>query len=281
MADAQETAAAPEGDAPSAEEQAFEAGLKGEEPAAPEGGDKPAEDAKKDETEGDGEDKPATDETKADDNPDAGKDGEGEEDNQDEDPESQRKATARQGYAERKATREAVTSLLDTVAKPQSEQDLIDNQGLDPADARLEVFKQEQQRKEAIQELTDLNTGIKSDAQNVVRDFPMFDANSKDFDEKLTEEVDQLWKEAADFKTDQSGQIVLQARIPMYKFYAAFAGAKSEGFKSGQKAGEAAGQKAAEKMFASAETPAATKETVPAADGMTEEDWLFLKGLTG
>lgn len=198
---------------------------------------------------------------------------EGEED--DDDSDSDPKERNRRGFAERQKVRADVTATLDKIAKPQTAEELIESKGLEPAEAEVEALRQEMQRNQTIQEITELNNGLHADAENVIRDFPVFDAGSDDYDGKFAERVDALWKEAADYKTNESGDVVLQARIPIYKFYQTFADARD----AGVAVGEARGQKVAEKELAAVETPAASKPAAP-ADKMSADERAFLKGLT-
>lgn len=191
------------------------------------------------------------------------------------------KAINRQGYAQRRQIREEVTA---TLAPPQSVDDLIEKQGLDPTDAKIEAINQERLRDKAVAEITELNTGLRSEARDVARDFPIFSekmpdgTDNPDYDAKFAETADELWRQSADYKTDESGKVVLQAKTPIYPFYAALAKVRAEGIEIG----ETRGQKAAEKMLASSEQPAAvnTKRTDTLTTAEKEED-LLVKGLTG
>lgn len=178
---------------------------------------------------------------------------------------------AKQSFQERSRLRGEVASTLDSIGKPQTTEDLV-AQGVDPALAEVEALKQDIQRKEVINYVADLNSSLNVDANNLVRDFPVFDPESSEYDEKFSTKVENLYK-ARGFKTDPSGKFVIEAG-PLYEFYAAFAEARG----TGAKAGVVSGQKAAEKMLAAADTPSSA---APAASGNSGDENPFLKGLKG
>jgi hypothetical protein len=179
---------------------------------------------------------------------------------------------AKNSFQERARLRSDVAQTLDSIAKPQTTEDLV-AQGVDPALAEVEALKQDLNRKEVINYVADLNASLNSDASNLMRDYPVFKADSPEYDEQFDKEVEGLYKRMGGFKTDPSGRFVIQA-APLYDFYAAFAKARG----SGAKAGVVKGQKAAEKMLAAADTP--SSGSPQAASGSTDEN-PFLKGLKG
>lgn len=176
----------------------------------------------------------------------------------------------RKGYAERQAVRRQVTQLVDNSAEPFTAADLIE-QGVDPALAEIEALKADIQRKEVIQNITELNTGLVGDATQVVRDFPVFDEKSKEYDPSFAKEVEDLYKEASQLVTDPNSGLVLQANVPLYKFYQA--AAKWRG--AGAVQATARGQKAAERQLAAADPGPSSSAT------KSQPDDPFLRGLTG
>jgi len=176
----------------------------------------------------------------------------------------------RRGYAERTKLKSQVSEALAPQLQQQTAEQLVE-QGVDPALAEIEALKQDIEHERFINQVTELNSGLNTDANNVMRDFPVFDEKSKQYDAAFTEKVEKLYKEAAGFKLDPTGQFVLSANLSLYDFYQQMAEFRG----SGVKQGAVEGQKAAEKMLASAESPTST------APAGKEEDDPFLAGLTG
>lgn len=84
------------------------------------------------------------------------------------------------------------------------------------------------------------------EATKALSDFPMFDADSKDYNPTLAAQADQIL--GANLVTDAQGQIV-GSRISPYQLYKTIADANREG----QTRGQASAQRATEKMLANAD----------------------------
>jgi len=182
---------------------------------------------------------------------------------------------ARRGYADRHRMKEKVTQALATQPEytPQTAEEL-EAEGKDPALAQVEALRQSVELDRIVNQLTELNATVNSDANAVLRDFPIFDPQSKDYDKQFTESVANLYMEISNFQVDEKNGIIVNASYPLYKFYEAFAGARS----SGMKLAAVEGQKAAEQQLSASETPSSEGE---ATKPTKEDSDPFLAGLMG
>lgn len=179
----------------------------------------------------------------------------------------------RRGFADRTRIKNDVTRDIGPQVPTQTAEELV-GEGMDPAMAEVEALRQEVQRDKVISSITELNSSLNTDANQILRDFPVFDENNKkDYDGKFAKDVEAQYKKYSGYTTDQTGAYVLNANFPLYEFYAWAAGLRG----SGTKAGAVQGQKQAEQMIAAAETPASTG---PVEKPTTDDD-NFLKGLKG
>lgn len=188
------------------------------------------------------------------------------------------KEVAQRGYAERRQLKEKVTKGLADRPEyiPQSAEEL-EEAGMDPALAGIEALRQEVRRDQIINELTELNASVNTDANGVLREFPVYDPNSKDYDEKFAKDVEQLYRKYANFEMDPTGSYITRADIPLGEFFR-FA-AQSRG--TGSQQAEIQGQKAAEKMLAATDEPSSAPETTTKSGSDSGEDDLWLAGLRG
>lgn len=171
---------------------------------------------------------------------------------------------AQREYQERQRTKSNVAQQLDSSFGPKTEEELVE-EGMQPADAKLEAFKQEMAYKEQRAQVAELNAGMQSDAVNVMHDFPIFDPNSKSFDKDFTEMVNQQYKVAArvqttevmDPRTNQASQIVTNAEVPLYDFYQQMANIYGRGTSKGAEQGQAEMQQ----MLSRTENPGGSSST--------------------
>lgn len=185
----------------------------------------------------------------------------------------------RRGFAERQALKGSVTTELDKLIVPTNAKELVENKGMDPVEAEIEAMRLDMQRRDNIANLTELNAGIQTDADNVTEEFPIFDEASPDYDKEFTEKTRALWQKAANYTTaKENPNVAIRADLPLYEFFAFAAEARNAGSKAGEARGEAKGQKAAEKMLSEADIEPSGSQNEPL---IPDEDALFLKGLTG
>lgn len=144
----------------------------------------------------------------------------------------------------------------------------IQDKGLTPEQARIEAIehnlrldKQERTRADENRQLQDLNVAVRTDAENLTRDFPGLTANDSD-----TNMLMDAWHQVArvEYMTNEDGQtitapdgapVIKQADFSLYDF----ANIIDHFASSRQKQGETQGQKAAEKNLSAVEVRPSTK----------------------
>lgn len=135
--------------------------------------------------------------------------------------------------------------------------------------AKYELDHQARQMDEYNNRLVETNMALINEAEQVLRDFPMFDPNSDEYDEALANQADRLLD--ASIIRDQNTGRIIGSQVSPYELYSTIANAA----KSAKTRGEVAGRKAAQKMMASADVIGGA--TSPSgADG---DDDPFGKGL--
>lgn len=133
--------------------------------------------------------------------------------------------------------------------KANSEEDYVEA-GYPQERAEILALKESVERDRAINQISQLNSGITSDVNRILQDFPEFNPTSSEFiGEEHAKELASLYDEYADVQYDKDGVVALSAKTLPYEFYKRQAkvirAAKS-------KAGVQA-QANAEKMLSSAE----------------------------
>lgn len=187
------------------------------------------------------------------------------------------KAQNQRGYAERRQLKEKVTAgLADQPGYTPQTSEELEATGMDPALAGIEALRQEVRRDQIVNELTELNSSVNTDANTVLREHPVYDPKSKDYDEKFAKQVEERYKQYAHFEMDPTNSFIVRADIPLGEFFS-FA-AQSRG--TGSTQAEVQGQKAAEQMLSSAEEPSSAPEPSKSSGSETEDD-LWLAGLQG
>ncbi len=111
--------------------------------------------------------------------------------------------------------------------------------------AEQELDRQARQMDEYNNQLVETNIALMNEAERVLRDFPMFDPNSDEYDKDLASQADRLL-DAAIIRDSNTGRI-MGSQISPYELYATIANAAG----TAKTRGEVAGRKAAQKMMAS------------------------------
>lgn len=135
--------------------------------------------------------------------------------------------------------------------------------------AKYELDHQARQMDEYNNRLVETNMALINEAEQVLRDFPMFDPNSDEYDEALANQADRLLD--ASIIRDQNTGRIIGSQVSPYELYSTIANAA----KSAKTRGEVAGRKAAQKMMASADVIGGAT-SLSGADG---DDDPFGKGL--
>jgi len=146
--------------------------------------------------------------------------------------------------------------------KVPTEEDYID-QGLDENAAKIESFRAELQYRDAVEAVVGLNQSINTDLERLKREYPAFDPDSKEFNEKLTMSVFAQYDKDTGAEYDPETGIMIRTTQLPYQYIkekmdlVSMAAAKSK----------VEAQKNVEKMVAAADVPTSTQ---PIADTQNE-----------
>jgi hypothetical protein len=168
----------------------------------------------------------------------------------------QQRARAQQEYQNRQRRRTQVANQLDQDYGPKTEEELLD-QGLDPADAKVEALRQEMAYKEQRTHIAELNAGMQAEAVNAINDFGVFNPKSSDYDEEYTRQVEEAYRVAARLQVDEKSGIILNAEVPLYDFYQQMSNIYSRGASKGAQQGQAEMQA----MLSRTENPGGSSST--------------------
>lgn len=125
--------------------------------------------------------------------------------------------------AERNRIRAQVEQLNAQAYKAPSVEDLMNTENPNTGDyytrleAELVSMKQERQMEQYNNQVAEAQLSLSNEAQRALRDFPMFNPNSPEFDPELAQEVDQILERSLDVDP-RTGQIV-GARLSPYQLY--------------------------------------------------------------
>lgn len=134
--------------------------------------------------------------------------------------------------------------------------------------AQYELEQQARQMDEYNNQLVESNMALIGEAERVLKDFPMFDPNSDEYDENLAKQADALLDKAI-IRDPNTGRI-MGSQVSPYELYSTIASAAG----AAKARGEIAGRKAAQKMMASADVLGGAN----APSGASDDD-PFAKGL--
>lgn len=133
---------------------------------------------------------------------------------------------------------------------------------------RLDAIEGRRAIEDYAERVADSITQMSGEADRVVKDFPIFDPDSNQYNASLTKEADDIMKGLLVYDAD--GQPV-GTRVPLYQVYSTIAKAAA----SGEITGKSAGRKAALDMMNNADVGSSAKAPASA------EDDDFLAGLLG
>lgn len=151
-------------------------------------------------------------------------------------------------------------------------EELIED-GVDPAEARVQALEQKQELKEWNDKVSDLNQSINVESLQIMADFPMFNPGTEadpnpEFNSELSEMAKETYNKAANIQVDKNTELIVSANVLPYDIYKSFADAYSLGAASGTIKGE----QAADKNEAAADTPSSAapkpKKTDPFLAGL-------------
>ena len=136
--------------------------------------------------------------------------------------------------------------------------------------ARLDAFEKQQEFDKYVEQVADARIQLSSEANQIVKDFPIFDPESDQYNAELAQAADELMKNSL-VMDEKTGQII-GTRVSPYKLYSTIAHAKA----SGDAAGKTSGRKAALDMLNNADVSSSVK-----APSSAEKDDDFLAGFMG
>lgn len=136
-------------------------------------------------------------------------------------------------------------------------------------EAERDLEHAQKQMDEYTDNIVDNRLRLKDEADRALRDFPMFDTNSPDYNEELATQADQIARNLI-IQDTNTGEII-GSRGSVYDVYAAIAGAA----KSAEANGKIAGRQATMDMMNSADVVGSSSTGVS-----SDEDDPFLEGFT-
>jgi len=159
--------------------------------------------------------------------------------------------------SQRNALKEEVAKANAEVYQPATEDELVE-QGLTATDAKVEALRQQIEVKDYNDRVADAQLTLSSESERVLRDFPLFNSESEQYDKELAEEAAGLLE--ANLILDPNTQQVIGSNVSPYQLYKTLA--RASGI-SGAK-GQMKGQQDTEQMLANADAGgSATPEKKP------------------
>ena len=113
--------------------------------------------------------------------------------------------------------------------------------------AEREVEKQQKQMDDYTNQIVENNMRLIDESERVLRDFPMFDVDSSEYDENLATEADRLLEQSI-IRDENTGRVI-GSNLSPYELYSTIAAAAG----AAKVKGELSGRKAAQKMMSSAD----------------------------
>lgn len=158
--------------------------------------------------------------------------------------------------SQRNALRTEVEKINSEYYQPATADELVAT-GMDPVEAKVTALEQKQEVADYNNRVTDAQLTIESEAQRVLREFPVFDEGSKDYNKTLADEAAELFNDSL-IHDENTGQVI-GSNLSTYKLYKALA--TSHGISA--QAGQLQGQKATEDMMARADTTPSASAAKP------------------
>lgn len=165
---------------------------------------------------------------------------------------NQLNAEIRDLVSRRNSLREEVARANSEVYQPATEDELVKD-GMSATDAKVEALRQRIEMRDFNDQVAEAQLTIESESQRILNDFPIFNSNSDQFDEELSNEAATLLQ-ANLIRDPNSGQII-GSNVSPYQLYKTLA--KASGISAVK--GQIKGQQATERMLANADnaSPAA------------------------
>ena len=135
---------------------------------------------------------------------------------------------------------------------------------------RIDALEKQREFEKYVEQAADSRIQLSTEANQVVKDYPIFDPESDQYNAELTAAADKIMQGVL-IKDENTGQVI-GTRVSLYDVYSTIAQAKA----SGDVAGKTSGRKAALDMMNNADVSTSAK-----APASKEEDDDFLKGFMG
>lgn len=114
-------------------------------------------------------------------------------------------------------------------------------EGLDEQDAQIQAIihnqkidAQQRAFNEIQSDIAELQYGLKLDAMELARDYPVFDQDSDEFDQEFSDIAFEIYKEASGLEFNADGQPI-STNMKMYPFMQKLAEIRNKGFEAGSK----------------------------------------------
>lgn len=195
----------------------------------------------------------------------------------------------RDKVAERNALREEIATLSRQKFDLEKEQSLPDVESLvgqiNPAtgdyytraeaenlrlNQRIDALEKQKAFEDYVERVADSRIQLSTEANQVIKDFPIFDPDSDQYNPELTAAADEIMQSSL-IVDDKTGQVI-GSRLSPYQVYSAIARAKA----SGDVAGKTSGRKAALDMMNNADVSTSAK-----APSLSDDNDDFLTGFLG
>lgn len=148
--------------------------------------------------------------------------------------------------ATRNTLRDEVAKVNSEVYQAPTEQELIE-EGMSPSDAKVEALERRLELRDYNDSVAEAQLTLESESERVLKDFPIFNPESEDFDKDLAAEVAEIMQ--SNLVLDPNTGQVRGSNVSTYKLYKTFATAAQ----SSATQGRIKGQQDTEKMLANAD----------------------------
>lgn len=155
--------------------------------------------------------------------------------------------------AKRNQLRQQVERLNAEAYPVPSEQELQDQINPDTGEyytaleAKVIRMEQQEQLRDYVERVTESQLAISAEAERALRDFPMFDSNSPDYNPEIAQRADAILQ--SNLVVDQNTGQIIGSRISPYELYKSF----DVTAKATQRKAQIQGQKSVEKMISAAD----------------------------
>lgn len=163
---------------------------------------------------------------------------------------------------------ESIAKLQQQINENRVTPEQLEAMGLDPQDAAVqsllynqEIDKHQAELNQVQADIADLQYNIALDRVELLKDYPVFDEKSPEYDANFTDKATQLYMQAANLQLNEEGAPV-SADMKLYEFMSALADVRAEGIKIGSQKISKTKQSAAVMNAGSAQTTNSEEDPV-------------------